>query len=167
MYLPGTRVYQFRHPGTFTKMPELMRHLTNNLLVLSTESVYREGSCGVAETTRHVAEYRLARGVSTGNGDAAQPVSPFIDRSARRYEETADGKKEAVRFAFIDSTFALTSRCSSTRRSSSSRRRPSTRVVTRRLPRSRTRSNCLRRCWAPGRAPCSPSPCWHPVRIRR
>jgi manganese transport protein len=41
------------------------------------------------------------------DGDAAQLVSAFVDRADPPHEETADGKKEAVRFAFIDSTIAL------------------------------------------------------------
>jgi manganese transport protein len=104
-------------------------------------------------------------------GATVMPHNLYLHSSivqTRKYALTAEGRREAVRYAFADSTIALTFACSSTRPSSSSRRPPSTPPATRRWPRSRTPTSCSRRCSAWGwRAPCSPSPCWPAGRTRR
>ena len=79
-------------------------------------------------------------------GATVMPHNLYLHSSivqTRRYEETAAGKREAVRFAFIDSTIALTLRALHQRGDSHHRGGDVPHVAgTPKSPRSRTRTSC-------------------------
>ena len=104
-------------------------------------------------------------------GATVMPHNLYLHSSivqTRRYDENAAGKREAVRYAFIDSTialsFALFINASILIVAAASI--PYERA-TPRSPRSRTRTSSSPRSSVPARARCSPSRFWHRARTRR
>jgi manganese transport protein len=95
-------------------------------------------------------------------GATVMPHNLYLHSSivqTRKYEENATGKREAVRYAFVDSTIALTFalfiNASILVVAAATFHSP----ATPRWRRSRTRTSCSRRSSARGRAPSSRSRC--------
>jgi manganese transport protein len=104
-------------------------------------------------------------------GATVMPHNLYLHSSivqTRKYEQSTTGRREAVRFAFIDSTIALSlalfiNAAILIVAAATFHTTGNTQVA-----RSRTRTSCCRRCseWA-RRAPCSRWRCWRRGRTRR
>ena len=101
-------------------------------------------------------------------GATVMPHNLYLHSSlvqTRNFERTAEGKREAIRFATIDSTIALTFALFVN---------AAILIVSAAtfyshgyndVAEIKTPTNCSRRCWAsPAPAPCSRWPCWLPDR---